>query len=101
MASRRFSQAISEGDGISVIVAVQDAAGARDAQSQGAEAILVRDAFEGLRDATELPILWVSDGAPDAAANAGADACVVRAGEGVRESHARAMEVGLDSSMPT
>jgi hypothetical protein len=92
MASRRFSQAISEGDGISVIVAVQDAAGARDAQSQGAEALLVRDAFEGLRDATELPILWVSDGPPDA----GADACIVRAGEGLKESHARAVELGLD-----
>ena len=70
MASRRFSQAISEGDGISVIVAVQDAAGARDAQSQGAEAILVREAFDGLRDATELPILWVSEGPPDARASA-------------------------------
>ena len=96
MASRRFSQAISEGDGISVIVAVQDAAGARDAQSQGAEAILVRDAFEGLREATELPILWVSDGPPDGAASAGADACIVRAGEGLSESHARAVELGLD-----
>src|SRR6266508_3590388 len=59
MASRRFSQAISEGDGISVIVAVQDAAGARDAEAQGAEAIVVRDAFDGLREATELPILWL------------------------------------------
>jgi hypothetical protein len=96
MASRRFSQAISEGDGISVIVAVRDAAGARDAQSQGAEAILVRESFEGLRDATELPILWVSDGPPDAGASAGADACIVRAGEGLLESHARAMELGLD-----
>ena len=96
MASRRFSQAISEGDGISVIVAVQDAAGARDAESQGAEAILVRDAFDGLRDATELPILWVSDGSPEAGANAGADACIIRAGERLSESHARAMELGLD-----
>jgi hypothetical protein len=96
MASRRFSQAISEGDGISVIVAVQDAAGARDAQEQGAEAILVREAFAGLHDATELPILWVSEGPPDAGATAGADACILRAGDGLGESHARAVELGLD-----
>jgi hypothetical protein len=96
MASSRFSQAISEGDGISVIVAVQDALGAREAQSQGAEAILVRDAFEGLRDATGLPILWVSDGPPDDGASAGADACIVRAGEELRDLHDRATELGLD-----
>ena len=56
----------------------------------------MRDAFEGLREATELPILWVSDGPPDGAASAGADACIVRAGEGLSESHARAVELGLD-----
>jgi indole-3-glycerol phosphate synthase len=96
MASRRFSQAISEGDGISVIVAVHDAAGARDAAAQGAEAILVRDDFGGLRESTELPILWVADGSPAAGATAGADACVVRAGEDFERVHQEAVEVGLD-----
>jgi indole-3-glycerol phosphate synthase len=96
MASRRFSQAISEGDGISVIVAVHDAAGARDAAAQGAEAILVRDDFDGLRESTELPILWVADGSPAAGATAGADACVVRAGEDFERVHREAIEVGLD-----
>ena len=39
---RRFSQAISEGDGISVIVDVGDPEAARAAAAQGAEAIAVR-----------------------------------------------------------
>jgi hypothetical protein len=95
MASRRFSQAISEGDGISVIVAVQDAEGARDAGAQGAEAILVREAFDGLREATELPILWLAE-SPGAGARAGADACVVRAGDEFAAGHREAVELGLD-----
>ena len=77
--TRRFSQAISEGDGISVIVDVADADGARSAEAQGAEGIVVRRALGGVREATELPILWVADGPPNEAAEAGADACVVRA----------------------
>jgi indole-3-glycerol phosphate synthase len=96
MASRRFSQAISEGDGISVIVAVHDAAGAREAAAQGAEAILVRDTFDGLREATELPILWIAEGSPGAGASAGADACVVPVGDELASAHARAVELGLD-----
>ena len=96
MAASRFSQAISEGDGISVIVAVQDAAAARDAEAQGAEAILVRDAFDGLREATELPILWLGEGSPGAGARAGADACVVRAGDEFAAGHREAVELGLD-----
>jgi indole-3-glycerol phosphate synthase len=96
MASRRFSQAISEGDGISVIVDVQDAAGARAAEAQGAEAIVVRAAFDGLREATELPILWIGEGSPDAAARAGADACVVRAGGEFADLHSQAVGLGLD-----
>ena len=96
MASRRFSQAISEGDGISVIVAVHDAAGARAAAEQGAEAILVRDAFDGLREATELPILWVAESSLGAGASAGADACVVRAGDELAAAHGQAVDLGLD-----
>jgi indole-3-glycerol phosphate synthase len=96
MSSRRFSQAISEGDGISVIVAVQDAAGAREAAAQGAEAVLVRDAFDGLREATELPVLWLAEGSPSAGAVAGADACVVRAGDDLLRIHGQAVDLGLD-----
>jgi indole-3-glycerol phosphate synthase len=96
MASHRFSQAISEGDGISVIVEVHDAAGARDAEAQGAEAIVVRAPFDGLREATELPILWMAEGVPGVAAHAGADACIVRAGDELTDLSRQAVELGLD-----
>ena len=41
MTKRRLSQAISEGDGISVIVGVESADAARDAEAAGAEGVLV------------------------------------------------------------
>ena len=69
----KFSQAISEGDGISLIVDVADADGARAAATQGAEAVVVRRALDGQ---VEVPVLWRgSPRAADAAA-AGADAWV-------------------------
>ena len=42
MNARRLSQAISEGDGISVIAAVDGAEAARAAEEAGAEALLVQ-----------------------------------------------------------
>jgi indole-3-glycerol phosphate synthase len=74
---RRFSQAISEGDGISVIVHVDGPEAARMAEGDGAEAVVVRTAIAGIRDATELPILWHGGGNPDDAQRMGADAMVV------------------------
>jgi indole-3-glycerol phosphate synthase len=95
--TRRFSQAISEGDGISVIVDVVDADGARSAEAQGAEGIVLRAPLGGIRDATELPILWLAEGSPEEAANAGADACVVSAeAEEAAELHRQALGLGLD-----
>jgi indole-3-glycerol phosphate synthase len=95
--ARRFSQAISEGDGISVIVEVGDAAAAESAQAQGAEAIGLRSAVAGIHDATELPILWLAAESPSEAAQAGADAFIARAGdEHVAELHRAALELGLD-----
>ena len=95
--ARRFSQAISEGDGISVIVEVDDAAAAQSAQEQGAEAIGLRSALAGIHDATGLPILWLAAGSPTEAADAGADAFVLRArDEHVVELHRTALELGLD-----
>src|SRR5262245_44350997 len=74
MPHRRFSQAISEGDGISLIVEVADAEAARAAAAQGAEGVIARRALGGDID---LPVLWRgSRHAADAAA-AGADAWVV------------------------
>jgi indole-3-glycerol phosphate synthase len=96
--ARRFSQAISEGDGISVVADVREASAAQAAADEGAEAIVVHEAVAALREATELPILWFGDGAPDEAASAGADAYVVRAtDERAAELHAEAVELGLES----
>jgi hypothetical protein len=81
---RRFSQAISEGDGISLIAEVRAPDDARQVEGEGAEALLVGSGFEGqlgaIRAATSLPILFFWDG-QRAEALDGADACVVEAGE--------------------
>ena len=62
--ARRLSQAISEGDGISVIVLVDDLEQARAAEAQGAEALGLRRGLAGLAEATTLPVVWLGD--PDA-----------------------------------
>src|SRR5215210_3746625 len=67
---RRLSQAISEGDGISLLVPVSDVAGARAAEASGAEGLLVSTDIAGLRDATALPLLRVGS-------RGDADACVL------------------------
>ena len=77
MAARRFSQAIAEGDGISVLVDVHDADAARAAEEQGAEAIVIRAPVDAVREATELPILWRASAPLADAARAGADACLL------------------------
>jgi NAD(P)H-dependent flavin oxidoreductase YrpB (nitropropane dioxygenase family) len=98
----RFSQAISEGDGISLIVDVADADAARAAESQGAEAVVVTRAIGDLREVIELPILWRAAGGPSAAAVAGADAWLVSVGaagddgEWLTRQHTEAIELGLD-----
>jgi len=71
--SRRLSQRISEGDGIAIIARVDDAGAARDAEQQGAKAVAVSVAIDGIRDATALPLLWIGRGAP-----ADADAVTIR-----------------------
>ena len=101
MAHRRFSDAISEGDGISVIVPVRDAAAAREAERQRAEALVVDHAGADLRDATGLPILWRGP-VPQDASQAGADAVVIvfealEDEEGrLEETHAHLRDLGLD-----
>jgi NAD(P)H-dependent flavin oxidoreductase YrpB (nitropropane dioxygenase family) len=69
---RRFSQAISEGDGISLLADVSDADAARRAEAGGAEGLVARGDAVGLRGATELPILCYSGPDEDA------DAYVIR-----------------------
>jgi hypothetical protein len=77
---RRLSQAISEGDGISLIVPVGGATEAEHAEQQGAEAVLSRDRarLAEIRGATSLPILfhWDGRGADEVG---DADACVIEA----------------------
>ncbi len=97
--SRRLSQAISEGDGISVLVQVADAAAAAAAEAQGAEGIVVDARLPGLREASTLPILY-RGGSPEDAAAAGADAWLLVAeqeeGEGLETLYARAQGLGLE-----
>ena len=98
---RRLSQAISEGDGISILALVGDADGARTAEEQGAEGLAVLAPAAGLRDATQLPILFRVDASPEAANEAGADACLVVVENHDEEEHLeelqeRAAALGLE-----
>ena len=63
--ARRFSQAISEGDGISVVVPVDGPEPARAAEEQGAEALALHAAVGQVREATSLPLLWRPPGSPN------------------------------------
>jgi indole-3-glycerol phosphate synthase len=89
MNPRRLSQAISEGDGISVIVEVDGPEAARAAKEAGAEALFLSRGLEGrlasIRSATELPIICRYDG-QQATVLEGADACVIDIGEGRSDS---------------
>ena len=76
----RFSEAISEGDGIPIVPLLESDAGALAALAEkaGAEAVGVRAADVGpARALTGLPIL-ARDGNPETVARDGADAVVVR-----------------------
>lgn len=100
MAARRFSQAISEGDGISVLVEVHDVDSARAAEAQRAEAIVLRKEIDGVREATELPMLW-RGGSYGVAARAGADACLLVVADHEEDGElerlqAEAFDLGLD-----
>jgi Indole-3-glycerol phosphate synthase len=97
--ARRFSQAISEGDGISLLAEAPDAGAVRAAEERGAEGFVLRPGGSGLRDATELPILWYGSGE---AGETGLDACVVPV-EGLEAENGRlerlfsdALSAGLD-----
>jgi indole-3-glycerol phosphate synthase len=99
--ARRLSQAISEGDGISIVALVHDVGAARAAQGDGAEGLAVTTRIDGVRDATPLPIFYRVDASPEAARDAGADACLIvveqhDAAEHLEELHARASELGLE-----
>ena len=98
---RSFSHAIAEGDGISVIAAVEDADAARAAEAQRAEALVVARDPAVLREATRLPILWRAEVDLEQAAQT-ADAVVLalsdEEGREIREQqrHQQALDLGLD-----
>ena len=104
MANSRFSHAIAEGDGISVIAAVDDPDAARAAEAQRAEALVVRTDPSAVREATSLPILWRSAGSLEQA-SAAADAVMLvfdalEDDDGRLEAlHGRALELGLDCAV--
>jgi indole-3-glycerol phosphate synthase len=79
---RRFSQAISEGDGISIIAEVREPQAAQLAERDGAEGLLVSSGYEerlaGIGEAVSVPILFYWNG-QRAERIRGADACVVDA----------------------
>ena len=103
--ARRFSQAISEGDGISIVVQVDDPGGARLAEEEGAEALALRSPVPAMSEATSLPLLWRPHGAPGEARAAEADACVLAYSEladdnGRLESlYQEAIDLGLDCAI--
>jgi indole-3-glycerol phosphate synthase len=104
MQSRRFSHAIAEGDGISVVAAVEGADAARAAESQRAEALVVHGDPARLREATRLPILWRADVAVDRAAEV-ADAVTLTLPDEdedhdpAQRRHEEALALGLDCAV--
>jgi indole-3-glycerol phosphate synthase len=104
MANSRFSHAIAEGDGISVIAAVEDPDSARAAEQQRAEALVVRSDPTAMRGVTSLPILWRAAVSLEQA-SAAADAVMLvfdtlDEDDGRLETlHRRALELGLDCAV--
>ncbi|MBV8065767.1 MAG: hypothetical protein JOY73_09605 [Actinobacteria bacterium] len=100
----RFSHAIAEGDGISVIAAVEDAESARAAEEQLAEALVVRGDPTAVREASSLPILWRADVSLERASTA-ADAYLLvfdalEDEDGrLEQLHDQAVELGLDCAV--
>ncbi len=86
-----MSQAIAEGDGISVLVEVTDGHEAAAAEQQGADALAIAHTVSDLRDGTQLPVLLLGDIA--AVSGVTADAVVVPPDA---EAWDRAHELGID-----
>jgi indole-3-glycerol phosphate synthase len=97
-----LSQAISEGDGISLITPAADADAAAAAERSGAEGVVLHLNIPDVRDATGLPILWRVDASPGEALTAGADALLLAASaleddvEHVERRWEEAHDIGLE-----
>jgi indole-3-glycerol phosphate synthase len=96
---RRLSQAIAEGDGISVLVEVGNGDAARRAHERGAEGVVVRGAHSMLGREIALPLLAYGPAPEDAAASAAAAVVLTLpdddadALEGIAD---RCLELGLE-----
>lgn len=98
--SRRLSQAISEGDGISLLVPVDDVEAARKAEGEGADGIVVSRELSDLREATALPVLCRL-AALSTAVEVGADACLLRVeatgnGKSLADLYSEALSLGIE-----
>jgi hypothetical protein len=62
----RLSQALSEGDGISILVEVADADAAVAAERDGADGLAVRGRVDAVRASSQLPLLHLGDASTDA-----------------------------------
>ncbi|HET7855206.1 MAG TPA: hypothetical protein VFL41_02000 [Gaiellaceae bacterium] len=102
MGQRRLSQAISEGDGISLLVPAVDLDAVRRAEEDGAEGVVVDGDLAGIREATGLPILWRGESSPAEALSLGADACLVTARQleedtaHIERRYSEAADLGLE-----
>ena len=101
----RFSQAIAEGDGISLIAHVTDVDAAGAAEDDGAEGLTIDTTVPGVHEATRLPVLWRGLGPLTEASHAGAHACVlVAAADGdepgrLEQLQAEARDLGLECAV--
>jgi hypothetical protein len=96
---RRFSQAIAEGDGISLVAEADDSAAAARAAADGARALSARASLGAVDP--RLPVLWRGGGRPEDAYQAGADAWVLVAAtadddERLQDLYTEVLDLGLD-----
>lgn len=98
MGARRLSQAIAEGDGISLLVEVADLSEGAAVGARGAEGLVLRGGSAAPAEASRLPVLAFGL-SPDAAAAVRADAVVLVAATDPEELELlarRAEELGLE-----
>lgn len=98
MGSRRLSQAIAEGDSISLLVEVRLPSDGAEAETRGADGLVVRSAARAPAEPAALPVLAFGL-TPEDAAEVGADAVVLVADDDEGELHElthRALELGLE-----
>lgn len=95
----RLSQAIAEGDGISILVEVGDARGAATAEKEGADGLAARTGIQSVRASSQLPLLVF--GSLLEARGVGADAIVIRPELALRdEAYAYGLECVVRVSDP-